>query len=61
MNRGVIEAHESGIVTSASLMVLWPAVAEAAHVGERPDLALGLHLDLGEWVYERGSGCPPTR
>ena len=52
MNRGVIEAHESGIVTSASLMVLWPAAAEAAaHAGERPDLALthGLGKRWSPW------------
>ena len=30
VNRGVIEAHAGGIVTSASLMVRWPAAAEAA-------------------------------
>ena len=59
MNRGIIEAHEGGIVTSASLMVLWPAAAEAAaYAGEHPDLALGLHLDLGEWVYREGEWLP---
>ena len=59
MNRGIIEAHEGGIVTSASLMVLWPAAAEAAaYAGEHPDLALGLHLDLGEWVYREGQWLP---
>jgi predicted glycoside hydrolase/deacetylase ChbG (UPF0249 family) len=59
VNRGVIEAHEGGIVTSASLMVLWPAAAEAAaHAGEHPDLALGLHFDLGEWVHGEGAWLP---
>ena len=52
MNRGVFAAHERGIVTSASLMVRWPAAAEAAAYGrEHPDLSLGLHFDLGEWAY----------
>jgi len=32
VNRGVIAAHEHGIVTSASLMVRWPAAIEAAAI-----------------------------
>jgi predicted glycoside hydrolase/deacetylase ChbG (UPF0249 family) len=59
VNRGVIEAHERGIVTSASLMARWPAAAEAAAYGrERPSLGLGLHVDLGEWAYRRGDWLP---
>jgi chitin disaccharide deacetylase len=55
VNRGIIEAHESGIVTSASLMVRWPAAATAAaYAREHPSLGLGLHFDLGEWVYREG-------
>ena len=55
VNRGVIEAHEHGIVTSASLMVRSPAAAAAAEYGkQRPLLSLGLHADLGEWIYENG-------
>jgi chitin disaccharide deacetylase len=54
VNRGIIEAHERGIVTSASLMVRWPAAAEAAaYAREHPDLSLGLHLDFGEWTCRR--------
>jgi chitin disaccharide deacetylase len=56
VNRGIIEAHENGIVTSASLMVRWPAAAAAAaYAKERPSLGLGLHLDLGEWAYKEGA------
>jgi predicted glycoside hydrolase/deacetylase ChbG (UPF0249 family) len=55
INRGIVEAHERGIVTSASLMVRWPAVAEAADYARRhPELSLGLHFDLGEWIYRDG-------
>jgi len=52
VNRGIIRSHEHGIVTSASLMVRGPAAAEAADYGrERLGLSLGLHVDLGEWLY----------
>jgi predicted glycoside hydrolase/deacetylase ChbG (UPF0249 family) len=52
INRGVLAAHQGGIVTSASLLVRWPAAAEAvAHAREHPRLSLGLHVDLGEWTY----------
>jgi predicted glycoside hydrolase/deacetylase ChbG (UPF0249 family) len=59
INRGVAEAHERGIVTSASLMVRWPAAAEAAaYARAHPDLSLGLHLDFGEWAYRDGAWFP---
>jgi predicted glycoside hydrolase/deacetylase ChbG (UPF0249 family) len=52
VNRGVIAAHEHGIVTSASLMVRWPAAAAAAAYGRaHPRLSLGLHFDLSEWAF----------
>jgi predicted glycoside hydrolase/deacetylase ChbG (UPF0249 family) len=55
VNAGVFEAHERGVVTSASLMVRAGAAAEAvATARSHPVLALGLHLDLGEWRYEEG-------
>ena len=55
VNRGIIEAHEQGIVTSASLMVRWPNAPEAAaYAREHSDLSLGLHLDLGEWAFRDG-------
>src|SRR5712691_10496693 len=52
VNSGIIEAYEHGIVTSTSLMVRWPAAAEAAaYSRQHPNLSLGLHVDLGEWAY----------
>jgi len=59
VNRGIIEAHEQGIVTSASLMVRWPAAAAAAaYYRGRQRISLGLHVDLGEWVYRDGDWVP---
>jgi predicted glycoside hydrolase/deacetylase ChbG (UPF0249 family) len=55
VNTGVIKAHEQGILTSASLMVRWPAAEEAAAYGrDNPDLSIGLHIDLGESVLRDG-------
>jgi predicted glycoside hydrolase/deacetylase ChbG (UPF0249 family) len=56
VNRGVIEAHRRGIVTSASLMVRWPSSAEAAALAAaNPALGVGLHIDLGEWYWADGT------
>ncbi len=51
INRGIMEAHRSGIVTSASLLVTSRWSEEAAGLSrEAPRLSVGLHLDLGrEW------------
>jgi predicted glycoside hydrolase/deacetylase ChbG (UPF0249 family) len=54
INRGVIRTHEEGIVTSAAMMVRWPAAADAAAYARRSSLSVGLHLDLGEWEYRDG-------
>jgi chitin disaccharide deacetylase len=40
-------------------MVRWPAAAEAAaYAREHQELALGLHFDLGEWIYREGTWLP---
>ena len=55
VNRGIIAAHQVGILTSASLMVRWPDAAAAAEYGRtHPALSVGLHLDFGEWDYRQG-------
>jgi predicted glycoside hydrolase/deacetylase ChbG (UPF0249 family) len=55
INRGVIEAHQKGIVTSASLMVRWPGAEEAADYARRHSgLSVGLHVDLAEWKFSDG-------
>jgi predicted glycoside hydrolase/deacetylase ChbG (UPF0249 family) len=59
VNRGIIAAHERGIVTSASLMVRWPAAAAATDYSRaHPRLAVGLHIDLGEWACRDGTWAP---
>ncbi len=56
VNRGIIEAHEQGIVTSASLMVRWATAADAAVYGRtHPEFSLGLHFDFGEWACRDGT------
>jgi predicted glycoside hydrolase/deacetylase ChbG (UPF0249 family) len=53
VNRGVIECFENGIVTSASLMVRWPAAVDAAaYARAHTKLSVGLHVDLSEWAYK---------
>jgi chitin disaccharide deacetylase len=59
VNRGIIECAERGIVTSASLMVRWPAAAEAAsYRNQNRNISLGLHVDLGEWLLRNGEWEP---
>jgi hopanoid biosynthesis associated protein HpnK len=47
VNRGIVEAHRSGIVTSASLMANLTSAEDAlTRAAICPDLGLGLHLTL---------------
>src|SRR3954469_12747064 len=47
VNRGIVEAHDGGTLTSASMMVTTPGFAEAvALAAQRPRLGVGLHLNL---------------
>jgi chitin disaccharide deacetylase len=47
VNRGIVECHERGILTSTSLMVTGAAVEDAVELGRHhPELAIGLHWDV---------------
>lgn len=48
INRGIIEAHTKGIVTSTSVMVDAFAAEEAKDLVQYPDLNVGLHLQLDD-------------
>jgi len=49
VNQGIVEAHDSGIVTSASLMATGSAFEHAVALAKtRPKLAVGVHLTLTE-------------
>lgn len=55
INRGVVEAHLDGILTSASAMVTRPAAAQAAQLARKhSELGVGLQVDLCEWVHRDG-------
>jgi predicted glycoside hydrolase/deacetylase ChbG (UPF0249 family) len=52
VNRGIAQAHEHGILTSASMMVRASHATEAAaYAKAHPELSVGLHVDLYEWHY----------
>jgi predicted glycoside hydrolase/deacetylase ChbG (UPF0249 family) len=47
VNRGILECHTRGIVTSTSLMVTGRAVAEAVSISrDHPAMSVGLHWDV---------------
>ena len=56
LNEGIERAHQTGIVTSTSLMPLGPAFGDAVRRSrELPELDVGLHFTL-----VGVPGCPPT-
>jgi predicted glycoside hydrolase/deacetylase ChbG (UPF0249 family) len=49
VNRGIVEAHERGIVTSTSIMATGPQFEHAIELARlRPSLGVGVHLVLTE-------------
>lgn len=59
VNRGIVEAHQRGIVTSASLMTEMPGSEEAARLArECPTLSVGLHASLQNERSEPDADLP---
>ena len=59
VNAGIAEAVADGVVTSTSLMVRWAAAPAAARWADaHPEVSVGLHVDLGEWVFRDGAWAP---
>jgi chitin disaccharide deacetylase len=63
-NRGILEAHREGVLTSTSLMVDMPASGDAAALSRAcPRLSVGLHAAFtneAEWPvvdYDDGAAC----
>lgn len=50
INKGIIESHVNGIVTSTSVMVDAIAADEAKDLTQFPNLSIGLHLELKELI-----------
>ncbi len=58
INRGMIEAHQRGILTSTSLLVKTPYAEEAAALARMvPDLSVGLHADVRDALEESDDGA----
>ena len=58
INQGIIEGHQTGVVTSASLMTEREGFDEAVRLAKaHPRLGIGLHLDLDAFFQvEHGVG-----
>lgn len=58
INRGMIEVHQRGILTSTSLLVQTPYADEAAAMARKvPDLSVGLHADVRDALKESADGA----
>ncbi len=53
INRGIMEAHQHGILTSTSLLVKTPGAEQAVSLAAAsPELSVGLHMDLRNEIDE---------
>jgi chitin disaccharide deacetylase len=59
VNRGIVESHRRGIVTSTSLMTEMPASPEAARLARGcPSLSVGLHVSLPDVEWKSDADFP---
>ena len=60
INRGILEAHRHGILTSTSLLVNTPWSEEAAELCRiAPDLSVGLHADVRKELSASDAAASP--
>lgn len=56
VNRGIVEAHQRGVVTSTSLMVNRPAAEAAARLAAaNPSISIGLHFEQPDTLDMSGA------
>jgi len=60
VNRGILEAHRNGIVTSASLLANGTGFASAVELARRAELGVGVHLNLSDGPPVAGPGSVPA-
>jgi len=59
INKGIIEAHSKGILTSTALLVNAPKTQEAMELAQNhPSLEVGLHLSIVEGIALTGNRFP---
>lgn len=49
INRGIIEAHSKGVITSTSVLVDGIAAHEASQLNDYPNLSVGLHFEVNNF------------
>ncbi len=60
VNRGIVEAHRNGLVTSTSLLANGAAFEEAAEIARtNPELGIGVHLNLSDGKPTAAPGRVP--
>src|SRR5262249_35921917 len=61
VNRAIIEGHERGLISSATLMVNMPAFEDAARLArEVPSLGVGLHFNITQGRPVAGASRVPS-